>query len=568
MTEEYKQAIVDSIKAQRQLDDSSEFAKELNALVKEGVSDSMFMAKVNTALSIFDQSINKEGQTGLGSNLVTKKVLENSLNDAIASTPLEGPVQGYSPGQYKPWLVNTPLDVVQDILMGFDMSAGVEAGGENSEAYFEFLKGKLDEWYDTTGQIGAIVKPGGGKGYVLFSSEDYDRYKKNYDAPSVSVQQFRETDPGRTKVPKVGFRAEPTVLYEPIMTGEPGKYEFSGEYNSYIKDRDEKGTPLTVKESGGLVTKINNATGETEQLTVSASELVALTEQQLDGGYTVVQSQDSAIVNQAKQAVLGQTDYNVGGLFGGITPGYTVYKNPDLASVFEEGKELTPGDLAAETITLSSEDAASRYGGQDHIQIGFNMLPQERVQVQTDLLQAGYLSYDDWFFEQGTWGDKSQSAMLSAMTASNYELTDIGTHLSEEKQRLYKRPPLLPQVYTEPSPTQIKAEVDGALGAIGINRELSEAEMVAFADFYTQSSRDYQTAVADYNKNYDLAQRMFPGASKTLVVPETPDAKLSEYADAVLGAEVQATQQATKERNDLSYLFSTVDAMSRLASSG
>ena len=184
MTEEYKQAIVDSIKAQRQLDDSSEFAKELNALVKEGVSDSMFMAKVNTALSIFDQSINKEGQTGLGSNLVTKKVLENSLNDAIASTPLEGPVQGYSPGQYKPWLVNTPLDVVQDILMGFDMSAGVEAGGENSEAYFEFLKGKLDEWYDTTGQIGAIVKPGGGKGYVLFSSEDYDRYKKNYDAPS------------------------------------------------------------------------------------------------------------------------------------------------------------------------------------------------------------------------------------------------------------------------------------------------------------------------------------------------------------------------------------------------
>ena len=197
--------------------------------------------------------------------------------------------------RYKPWLVNTPQDVVQDILMGFDMSAGVEAGGEDSEAYFEFLKGKLDEWYDTTGQIGAIVKPGGGKGYVLFSSEDYDRYKKNYDAPSVSVQQFRETDPGRTKVPKVGFRAEPTVLYEPIMTGEPGKYEFSGEYNSYVQDRDEKGTPLTVKESGGLVTKINNATGDTEQLTVSESELVALTEQQLDGGYTIIQSQDSAI---------------------------------------------------------------------------------------------------------------------------------------------------------------------------------------------------------------------------------------------------------------------------------
>ena len=39
MTEEYKQALVDSIKAQRQLDDSAEFAKELNGLVKEGISD-------------------------------------------------------------------------------------------------------------------------------------------------------------------------------------------------------------------------------------------------------------------------------------------------------------------------------------------------------------------------------------------------------------------------------------------------------------------------------------------------------------------------------------------------
>ena len=568
MTEEYKQAIVDSIKAQRQLDDSSEFAKELNALVKEGVSDSMFMAKVNTALSIFDQSINKEGETGLGTNLVTKKVIQNSLNEAIAAAPLEGPVQGYSPGQYTPWLVNTPVDVVQNILMGFDMSAGVEAGGEDSEAYFEFLKGKLDEWYDTTGQIGAIVKPGGGKGYVLFSSEDYDRFKKNEDLPYSTLQLFREKDPMRSKVPKVGFRAEPTVLYEPIMSGEEGNYEFSGEYFSYIKDIKENGEPLTIKDAGGAVTKINNATGDIEKLTVTESELNSLMDGQLDGGYTIIEGQEPDEINNAVDTLMARQDYNVGGLFGGITPGYTVYKNPDLASVFEDGKELTPGDLAAETVTLSAEDAASRYGGQDHIQIGYNMLPQERVQVQTDLLQAGYLSYDDWFFEQGTWGDKSQSAMLSAMTASNYELNDIGTHLAEEKQRLYKRPPLLPQVYTEPSPTQIKAEVDGALSAIGINRELSEAEMVAFADFYTQSSRDYQTAVADYNKNYDLAQRMFPGADKTLVVPETPDAKLSEYADAVLGAEVQATQQATKERNDLSYLFSTVDAMSRLASSG
>ena len=90
--------------------------------------------------------------------------------------------------------------------------------------------------------------------------------------------------------------------------------------------------------------------------------------------------------------------------------------------------------------------------------------------------------------------------------------------------------------------------------------------MVALADFYVASSKDYQTAVADYNKNFDLAQRMFPGADKNLVLPETPTASLEEYADGLFGAEVAAKEKATKERNDLSYLFGTLDSMSRLAS--
>ena len=565
MTEEYKQALVDSIKAQRQLDDSSEFAKELNGLVKEGISDALFIAKVNTALAIYDQSINKESETGLGINRTTKNVMTNALNEAIASVELEGTPAGYAPGQYTAWLVNTPLDIRSDILEGLDVSAGIKAA-EESQEYFDYLVNKLDDWYDATGQIGALVKPGGGKGVVLFSSGEYDRYKKNYDNPEDTMQIFRETDPGRTKVPKQGFRAEPTVLYEPIMSGDPGKYEFSGEYNNRVKDISDN-TYKTVKEAGGAITKINNETGEVEKLTVTDSEFVALSEGQLDGGYTLIQSQEAAIVEQAKAAIIGQSqDVASYGLFGGITPGYTVYKNPDLAAVFEEGKELTPGDLAAETITLTEEQAAKQYGGQDHIQIGYNMLPQERLAVQTDLLQAGYLTYDEWFFEQGSWGSASQRAMLEAMTNANYELADIGTHLTEEKARLYKRPPLLPKVFVEPSPTQIKAEIDGALSAIGVDRELSEAEMVAFADFYTEASKDYETAVANFNKNYDLAQRMFPGADKNLTVPEAPQASLQEYADSVLGAEVRATEQATKERNDLSYLFGTLDSMSRLAS--
>ena len=349
------------------------------------------------------------------------------------------------------------------------------------------------------------------------------------------------------------------------MSGEINNYEFTGEYNNRLKEISGD-SYKTVEQAGGAVTKINNETLEIEQLTVSDSEYIALEEGQLDGNYTLIRSQDAAVVEQTKQALEGQSGVGEYGLFGGITPGYTVYKNPDLSSIFETGTELTPGDLTAETITLTKEQAEKQYGGQDHIQIGYNMLPQERLQVQTDLLQAGYMTYDEWFYEQGSWGDASQRAMLEAMTNSNYELTDIGTHLAAEKQRLFKRPPLLPKVFIEPSPTQIKAEIDGALSAIGIDRELSEAEMVAFADFYTEASKNYQTAVASFNKNFDLAQRMFPGADKNLTAPETPEASLQEFADAQLGAEVEAIEQATKERNDLSYLFSTLDSMSRLAS--
>ena len=281
MTEQYKQAIVDSIKAQRKLDNDSAFAKELDSIVKESVSDALFIAKVNTALSIYDQGLNQQSETGLGINAVTKSVMTNALNDAIAGVELEGEPAGYSPGQYTSWLVNTPFDIRADILEGLDISAGVIAAeGDEAQAYFDYLVDKLDDWYDATGQIGAVVKPGGGKGAVLFSSPEYDRYKKNYDAPSASLQQFRETDPGRTKVPKKGFRAEPTVLYEPIMSVEPGKYEFSGEYINNVKQRDN--TYKTVKEAGGQITVINNATGETEFLTVSDSELVELQNQQLE----------------------------------------------------------------------------------------------------------------------------------------------------------------------------------------------------------------------------------------------------------------------------------------------
>ena len=235
MTEEYKQSIVDSIIAQRQLADNDPFVTELNGYVKENISDSLFIAKVNTALKIYDTAQSKDSVSGLGMTSVTKNVFTNALNDAIGAVELEGDPAGYAPGQYDTWLVNTPLDVRIDVFKGMDISAGVIQADESQE-YFDYLIDKLDDWYDSTGQIGALVKPGGGKGVVLFSTDEYDKYKKNYDNPEDTMQIFRDVEPGRTKVPKQGFRAEPTVLYEPIMSGDPGNYEFSGEYNDRVKD--------------------------------------------------------------------------------------------------------------------------------------------------------------------------------------------------------------------------------------------------------------------------------------------------------------------------------------------
>ena len=178
MTEEYKQSIVDSIIAQRQLADNDPFVTELNGYVKENISDSLFIAKVNTALKIYDTAQSQDSVSGLGMTSVTKNVFTNALNDAIGAVELDGNPAGYAPGQYETWLVNTPMDIRIEIFKGMDISAGVLQADEPQE-YFNYLVDKLDDWYDSTGQIGALVKPGGGKGVVLFSTDEYDAYKKN-----------------------------------------------------------------------------------------------------------------------------------------------------------------------------------------------------------------------------------------------------------------------------------------------------------------------------------------------------------------------------------------------------
>ena len=147
----------------------------------------------------------------------------------------------------------------------------------------------------------------------------------------------------------------------------------------------------------------------------------------------------------------------------------------------------------------------------------------------------------------------------------SFNFTYIDSQIQSEKTRYFDKPPLTPKVYVNPSPEAIKAQVDSALKASGVTRKLSDAEMLAFADYYSEADRNYDKASAEYNKNLDLAERMFP-SSQEITMPTTPGQALQSYVDQQFEPEIEAREQALKERNDLSYLFSTIDTMSRLAS--
>ena len=67
MTEEYKQSIVDSIIAQRQLADNDPFVTELNGYVKENISDSLFISAIVTVCLIATAYISEIVRSGIES---------------------------------------------------------------------------------------------------------------------------------------------------------------------------------------------------------------------------------------------------------------------------------------------------------------------------------------------------------------------------------------------------------------------------------------------------------------------------------------------------------------------
>jgi len=137
-------------------------------------------------------------------------------------------------------------------------------------------------------------------------------------------------------------------------------------------------------------------------------------------------------------------------------------------------------------------------------------------------------------------------------------------NLNAEKERYFKKPPLTPKVYQTPSPGFIKDQIDAALKSAGVTRKLTDAELVAFSDFYIQADKDYDTATAEYQKNLDLAERLFPGAPTEISIPSTAGEELAAFAEEKFEPQLQAQQRGIQERNDLSYLFSSIDQFDRM----
>ena len=356
---------------------------------------------------------------------------------------------------------------------------------------------------------------------------------------------------------------------------------------SYNKETGKVNTEDDVADSYSvaLFTKLADGSVEVETQDLSRDQRIALEEEIENNPNKSIQplgtneTSNKMIIEEYTAILEGSNQFSNFNVFGDISADYAIFKRPDLASTFDEGMTAADAMDAMRPEEILAKDIPENYfyGGTDHISgqgSSFNgtqkiswisLAPQEIKAIQVDLMQAGYLSPEQFFIEQGAWQDYTAAGMADAMGDANRNFTDIDSQIQSEKTRYFDKPPLTPKVYVNPSPEAIKAQVDSALKASGVTRKLSDAEMLAFADYYSEADRNYDKASAEYNKNLDLAERMFP-SSQEITMPTTPGQALQSYVDQQFEPEIEAREQALKERNDLSYLFSTIDTMSRLAS--
>lgn len=593
MDKKFKEQFIQNIINERAIDPNSDFGKILQSLVNEQVSDDVFVAKVVNELSLYDNKylFNNEQITFGGQKGTTRQVIINSVNKAAGTVEGRTPISFYGAQITFSDVLNTlPEGVRKDVLKGLDISAGILTpdNAAQSEAYYKYLQGKVDEFTNETDLLAVLVRPPGGKGATLHASTDLDKWIKENGGPLQS--SFYEGKSFRNRYRKFPGLGQPTVLYRPLMSKDEDSdmYEFTGEYFDYVEKVDAGNGNLLIANEQSEFQKIavftQDETGtKVEKKTLSANEMEAFEAEARENPFIDYMdlSGDDEIDNQAinERQMLFETTGPIGELsaFGGITPDYTIYQRPDLAEYMKDG--LLPSDvtqLEPRGISAGEIDPQFFYGGFDHISgVGetFNgtnkiswisLSPVEKKSIQTDLLQAGYLSPDAFFLEAGDWGANTSNAMQSAMADANLQFQDIGTFLGEEKERYRNKPPLQQSYYVEPSPQFVKSQIDAALKAAGVKRKLSEAEMMALSEYYIQSDLNQEQADAEYKRNLDMAQRMFPEAPTRIQAPATAGQLLQERVKNIFEPELTGLAQEEKERNDLSYLFSSLNTFENM----
>lgn len=590
MTEEFKQSLVDSIIQQRGFTPDDRITQDLLALVSES-NDQLFIAKVYNELALYDKvqaqmsddKINFENlgraARGLGPANPTLSTFNRALDNSVDSPS---------------WRTgNTPAEqeLAKDIYRGLDVAAGIK-GPEGSEAasdYYDYLNKKLDQVIEDTGFLGVVIRPPRGEGGTIYVSEDLNEWFIN-NPPMAMLEGFYPSE-GKSYRKYPGF-AKPTILTKPAMTknDETGYYEHTGDYlyaaesfNADGKFNTELDIGDTFNVAVGSVKPDGTSIGDVQTLSYDELQLLEA-EVALDPTKQIVHT--SGNKDEAEQQLKAWLEINnlnaqapEYDIFGGITPDYAIYKQPDLADAFIDGDPTAAemkDAMLPQQIYAGSIPEEQFYGGTDHISgqgPGLNntqkiswisLAPQEIKAIQTDLMQAGYLDPESYFLEQGAWQDKTAGAMFSAMVDANLNMIDVYSQISAEKERYFKKPPLTPKVYQTPSPGFIKNQIDAALKSAGVTRKLTDAELVAFSDFYIQADKDYETANAEYQKNLDLANKLFPGSATEIQIPSTAREELEAYAEQKFEPELQAQQRGIQERNDLSYLFSSIDQFDRM----
>lgn len=590
MTEEFKQSLVDSIIQQRGFTPDDRITQDLLALVSES-NDQLFIAKVYNELALYDKvqaqmsddKINFENlgraARGLGPVNPTLSTFNKALDNSVDSPS---------------WRTgNTPAEqeLAKDIYRGLDVAAGIK-GPEGSEAasdYYDYLNKKLDQVIEDTGFLGVVIRPPRGEGGTIYVSEDLNEWFIN-NPPMAMLEGFYPSE-GKSYRKYPGF-AKPTILTKPAMTknDETGYYEHTGDYlyaaesfNADGKFNTELDIGDTFNVAVGSVKPDGTSIGDVQTLSYDELQLLEA-EVALDPTKQIVHT--SGNKDEAEQQLKAWLEINnlnaqapEYDIFGGITPDYAIYKQPDLADAFIDGDPTAAemkDAMLPQQIYAGSIPEEQFYGGTDHISgqgPGLNntqkiswisLAPQEIKAIQTDLMQAGYLDPESYFLEQGAWQDKTAGAMFSAMVDANLNMIDVYSQISAEKERYFKKPPLTPKVYQTPSPGFIKDQIDAALKSAGVTRKLTDAELVAFSDFYIQADKDYETANAEYQKNLDLANKLFPGAATEIQIPSTAREELEAYAEQQFEPQLQAQQRGIQERNDLSYLFSSIDQFDRM----